>query len=282
MTRRIAVLLTLFVALALSRAKAQQPNAAPPAALQTGPHGGKIHQVGDFRCEAVFSSKAIEVFVFNRDGKPIVTQKVRGQISVAVQGNPRTYRYDLYPQSGNDEAANALGVGIDLSRVADRTATVDFALYGIAQQPVSFATEFQRSLTPEQVAISQQRICPVSGKPLGSMGNPPRVRIGNQDVYVCCAGCTKALKANPQVHLAKLTEPALIKAKPADAPAITQQKICPVTGEPLNSMGGPWKISVKGRELFVCCKGCIKEVKEHPDKVLRRVAQLSVNNRVVR
>src|SRR5262249_40436448 len=35
-----------------------------------------------------------------------------------------------------------------------------------------------------------------------------------------------------------------------------KQKVCPVTGEPLDSMGGPVRLIVEGRTVFVCCKGC--------------------------
>lgn len=272
MKRWNALLLGSTLMFGLPLATAQPPGTSPTPPTSIGPHGGRIHPAGDFQCEAVFSSKAVEVFVFDRAGQPVATRNARGRFTLNLDGNPRSYRYDLYPQSGENASSNALGVGIDLSRVQDRTASVEFALYGVAQQPVSFAASFQRSLTPEQIAISRQRICPVSGKPLGSMGAPPKVRIGKQDVYVCCAGCTKALKANPEVHLAKLTQPALVKATPADAAAIAQQKICPVMDEPLQAMGGPWKTTVRGRDVFLCCKGCLKFVQKEPQKYLAKLA----------
>ena len=34
-------------------------------------------------------------------------------MTLAVKGNPRTHRYDLYPPAGENGANNALGVGID-------------------------------------------------------------------------------------------------------------------------------------------------------------------------
>lgn len=270
MKRWNALLITSTLMFAVSTVTAQQP-ASQPTQTNVGPHGGQVHVAGDFRCEVVFSSKAIEVFVFDAAGQPVVTRNARGRISFTVDGNPRSYRYDLYPQSGENAVTNALGVGFDLSRVQDRTANVEFSLHGVAQQPLSFAVKFQRSLTLEQIAISKQRICPVSGKPLGSMGAPPRVRVGDQDVYVCCAGCTNALKANPEVHLAKLTQPALVKATQADGAAIAHQKICPVMDEPLHAMGGPWKTTVQGRDVFLCCKGCLKFIQKEPQRYLAKL-----------
>lgn len=46
------------------------------------------------------------------------------------------------------------------------------------------------------------------------------------------------------------------------------QKLCPVTGEPLDSMGGAIPVTVKGETVNVCCEGCIKAVKADPDKYL--------------
>jgi hypothetical protein len=40
-----------------------------------------------------------------------------------------------------------------------------------------------------------------------------------------------------------------------------RQKLCPVTGEPLDSMGGPVKLVVDGRTVFVCCKSCEKPLR---------------------
>ena len=56
-----------------------------------------------------------------------------------------------------------------------------------------------------------QKICPVSGQPLGSMGTPLKVTVtagdGSQrDVFLCCAGCEGAIKGDPDTYLAKLDE----------------------------------------------------------------------------
>ena len=42
---------------------------------------------------------------------------------------------------------------------------------------------------------------------------------------------------------------------------IAVQDICPVTGEKLESMGDPIKVSVgeSKEEVFLCCKGCLKK-----------------------
>lgn len=58
-------------------------------------------------------------------------------------------------------------------------------------------------------------------------------------------------------------EAALAKLAPEDRALAEKQKTCPVTYEPLGSMGTPIKVSVDGREAFVCCEGCVDELKNN-------------------
>ena len=68
---------------------------------------------------------------------------------------------------------------------------------------------------------------------------------------------------------------ALAQLTPADRALAEQQEVCPVTGEPLGSMGTPIKVTVEGQEVFVCCEGCVDAVKESPDKYLSKLKQTS-------
>jgi hypothetical protein len=67
---------------------------------------------------------------------------------------------------------------------------------------------------------------------------------------------------------------AAIKELPADEQeAAIKQVSCPVSGEPLGSMGKPLKVSAEGRSFYLCCKGCEKEVKADPKSVLAKLDQ---------
>ena len=60
-------------------------------------------------------------------------------------------------------------------------------------------------LPPEDAASAEaQRICPVSGEMLGTMGAPPKVDVNGQQVWICCDGCKDTLLASPDEYLAKL------------------------------------------------------------------------------
>ncbi len=62
-------------------------------------------------------------------------------------------------------------------------------------------------LSPEdQELAEQQEICPVSGKPLGSMGTPIKVTVEDRDVLVCCDGCEDPVRERPEEYFAKIDQ----------------------------------------------------------------------------
>jgi hypothetical protein len=61
----------------------------------------------------------------------------------------------------------------------------------------------------------------------------------------------------------------------ADRELALAQRLCPVSEEPLGSMGVPYKMTIKGQTIFLCCKGCESEVSKEPDKFLKKVVELT-------
>jgi len=55
--------------------------------------------------------------------------------------------------------------------------------------------------------------------------------------------------------------------------AAIAQGICPVSGEPLGSMGKPIKLTVEGREVYICCSGCEDALREDPEKYFSQLDQ---------
>jgi YHS domain-containing protein len=68
-------------------------------------------------------------------------------------------------------------------------------------------------------------------------------------------------------------EEALAQLSPEDRAAAEEQQICPVSGAKLGSMDKPYKVTVKGREVFLCCDGCEDAIKSDPDKYLAKLDQ---------
>ena len=64
---------------------------------------------------------------------------------------------------------------------------------------------------------------------------------------------------------------ALGELSPEDRAAAEKQRICPVTNEPLGSMGKPFKITHQGTDVFLCCKMCKDSFTEEPEKYLAKL-----------
>ena len=240
------------------------------AQVQHGPHGGELAYAAATWHEVVFRPDGVRIFLYDAKGQPVDAARIAGQITLKVDGNPKPYTYALRPDTARGAETNALTLALDLSKIPDGRMQTEFSISGIPgqSQPAQFAQRFHVTRTADELAIAQQKICPVSGKALGSMGAPPKVRIGERDVFVCCAGCTSRLKADPETYLAKLPPAGPVKATREDAAAIAFQKTCPVMQKPLDAMGGPWKINLRGRDVFVCCPGCTKALEREPAKYL--------------
>ena len=61
------------------------------------------------------------------------------------------------------------------------------------------------SLSPEDQDLAlEQRICPVSGTPLGGMGTPIKISVEGHDIFICCEGCEQEVRDNAALYLTKL------------------------------------------------------------------------------
>lgn len=246
------------------------PNQA--SAPQSGPNGGTLKQSSGLQLETVVSEGGIKMFVFDRDGQPLSVDQGRGAASLRIEGNAKRYRYDLLP-----DGKGALTAPVNLSQIAGRQIELDMQLVGLpgaGSRPIMLKEVATVPASPEQLAaaaIARQKICPVSGKPLGSMGQPIAVEVNGQTVYACCGGCVNTIRANPAKYAAGRPEITVTTSTAADSAAIAAQKVCPVMDEPLGGMGTPIKVMIGNKPIFLCCKGCIKKIQAEPAKYLAMV-----------
>ena len=54
-----------------------------------------------------------------------------------------------------------------------------------------------------------------------------------------------------------------------DQELVEMQRFCPVTKEPLGSMGTPTFVVVNGRRVALCCDGCRKAILADPEPLLK-------------
>jgi hypothetical protein len=81
---------------------------------------------------------------------------------------------------------------------------------GSRNEPVAAAPKEEPAAPPvkktdeDRQLIEKQKVCLVSGEKLGSMGEPYRMEVEGQVVFVCCKGCVSSLQKDPKKYLAKL------------------------------------------------------------------------------
>ncbi len=241
----------------------------------------------------------------------------------------------------------------------------------------------------DESLIAVQKVCPVTGAKLGSMGKPIRATAAGRTIFLCCAGCEDKLAARPDYYARRLStvsdegvlavpelavidtgnlkivyaerEPGLFEgvavtlgplaggyypvidgllpgdrvaaagaflvdaetrlnpaaasayfgssgspaSGAAPAPSATRgsesnspgtssgpsekeranlaklaeadrkraegQRVCPITDLPLGSMGVPFKMTVQGTPLFLCCEACKDQVAKDPQAALTKI-----------
>jgi hypothetical protein len=130
----------------------------------------------------------------------------------------------------------------------------------------------------------EQKYCAVeTANRLGAMGKPIKVTIKDETVFLCCKGCEKTAKKDPDKTLARVEElrirAALEQLDPADRKMAKEQKFCATDPESLlGSMGKPVKITLKDQVVFLCCKGCEKTARKDVDKTLADVKKMKAAN----
>lgn len=63
------------------------------------------------------------------------------------------------------------------------------------------------SLSPEDRGLAEKRrVCPISGNALGSMGEPYKMVVKGETIFLCCPACEKDVLADPEKALKKVAE----------------------------------------------------------------------------
>jgi Cu(I)/Ag(I) efflux system membrane fusion protein len=348
---------------------------------------------------ADLSTVWIEADVYERD-LPFLREGQQIEASVEAFSN-KTFQGNvalIYPELNPETRTNRVRISVDNPKLLLRPGMFATVL---VKTPIDETEPFKSQLAKARQAptddaglVAFQKFCPVTGKRLGSMGDPLKVSINNRTVFLCCAGCESTFKEHPEKYLAKLASPpeeevlsvpeqAVIdtgtqqivyverepgvfegvkvelgprtgqyypvisglavgdkvaaagsflldaetrlnpaagaayfgssgsppgdsssgvresttsttkplprqeaalsadqlkqieKLPPGDRQAAMAQRICPVSGGALGSMGVPMKVTLKGRSVFLCCPACVEKAKEHPEEILEKTLKSS-------
>jgi YHS domain-containing protein len=109
-------------------------------------------------------------------------------------------------------------------------------------------------------------VCVVTGKKLGSMGDPYIYLHEGREIRFCCSGCIGKFKADSVNYLAKLDK-LIVEKQKADYPLT----VCVVSDEPLGEMGETVNVVYNNRLVRFCCKGCVEDFKEEPTPFLEKL-----------
>ena len=248
--------------------------------METGPHGGLLQLVGAHRVETVLVPKGIMFMILDQHGKAVAAPDAGGTVKLRVGDSAKEYLYQLRTLKNQ-----AIGVGVDLSKVMAYDLHMEVQLTNVGVEPLSFHVigRLADDQLSDAVLISLQGTCPVSGKPLGSMGTPPKIMVDGKALFVCCAGCSSKVQSSPDQYFTKVytargehVRPGIFTTTLADAAAIGAQKICPVMDEPLCGIGNPLKVDVNGKAIYICCEGCSKKLASSPDEYLAKLTKMGV------
>lgn len=124
---------------------------------------------------------------------------------------------------------------------------------------VTLAFAIPAALATDAPQGKPQTTCPVTGE---KIDKNVHVDYQGQRVYFCCEKCPPEFRKDPEKHFAKFEQDG-VKLE-------NIQTTCPVSGEKLGEgdMGEPVTVAYKGRNVKLCCNGCVKKFKAEPAKYL--------------
>lgn len=206
------------------------PVSHSPPAPERPPHAGQVTATAQYFFEIVYQPHETRLYLYNSAKAPLSLQGATGEIVMHVRGNPQWFRFPLHhvPASAATGGVDYLIAPADVSRIRDGDMQVAFHLANLPASQETVATFVQRfalsrsavnvvSTVPatvtqvalqetDRAAIARQRVCPVMSTALGEHGEPIKLWVGDQPVYVCCAGCVEKVRQQPEHYLAKAAE----------------------------------------------------------------------------
>lgn len=182
------------------------------------PHGGQLTVAPTFTFEVVYLPQEIRVYLYGVVMPyPASAKDVTGEVFLQRPYDERATGVALHYVAQPAGEQDYLSAPVDLSRVnaGELMATVKLANLPLKNRPgISFVQNVVLSRAKPQVAlarldqsdragIARQRVCPVTGAVLGSMGDPTKVLVDEQPLYLCCKACLGKVQSDPEAYLRK-------------------------------------------------------------------------------
>ncbi len=188
----------------------------PPSTTVLTPHGGHYLSTETNRFEIVFMPLQTRVYVFDKLVKPLSAKEIQVQMSLLMPGErtARKISFQFIPiQPGIDQEYLVANLDVAPLRGKETPITIDISNLPNRKQPtVSFTPVLTDGKIRPYVAqvlpvktdaegVMRQRTCPVSGDVLGIKGPVVKLLIADTPLYLCCEGCIKAVRDEPEKYL---------------------------------------------------------------------------------
>lgn len=201
--------------------------AVPAAPSLAGPHGGQLLIAYDNTLEVVILPNELRVYLYAAGMKPLSAQVLQGQIVTQISSggekHPAPLQYVFQPHGSREQ--DFLGIPLDTNRLVEGQATIGLQFDRLPDRShpkATFTLVFSRAMIRPLVAlvplaatdrdgIAGQHTCPVTGAPLGSMGQPVKLMVGNRPVYLCCEGCVTRVKEVESRRVAQPPNPPIMQ-----------------------------------------------------------------------
>ena len=135
----------------------------------------------------------------------------------------------------------------------------------IEKDPETYVAKLDAAVIAQQEASYPLDKCPISGKALGSMGDPHKMVLAGHLVKLCCDHCSGKAKLK-QDEIVKKIDAANYAKQKASYPV----KVCVVTGDELGDE--TVDVMAGGRLVRFCCEDCIADFRKSPAKYMAKLA----------
>ncbi len=166
--------------------------------------------------------------------------------------------------------------------------SMSLACAALACQPV-LAQGHQSATAKAKAQKTVNAMCPIGKEPIvPSVGT---IEYKGNTLGFCCPGCGEEFTAWDEAKKDEFVALAVAKREPgqehkADAKeaAVWTEPYalatCPVSGEKLGSMGAPIVKAYNGREVRLCCKGCVKEFEADQTAFFKKIDEQIVRDQM--
>ena len=192
-------------------------------------HGGVEAKTAHYSFETVFAKGGVTLYAQGSDHKTLDASKLTATATFYhpnMAEKPWFSRELRAAKTSPNQVPSSLDLSIDLSKVsmtgvkvALKVTNLPDAAEPMAEFTVPFSIAKSMEITvvkasaADQNAINVQRVCRVSNEALGSMGVPLKVSRGEKSILVCCSGCVKDVKVDPDKFFGPLASAPAVKAE---------------------------------------------------------------------